>query len=326
MKYLLASDLHLADPAHAPASCTENYTEELFGLLAQMRRVVINDEEIRAVILAGDIFHLKAPTRNSHRLVQYTISALSHFRCRVYIVPGNHDMQHDRMDSIMLTQPLGVIFRSGAAQPLVGWMPGDEPVYGVPWLQHWTDEAVSEALAAYRERDHGMPWNSLVVAHAPLYPPGQELKFEHYPASSFAAAMGDMPVHHCVFYGHVHERHGEFEAGLVRFCNNGALSRGSLHEYNLTRQPACTIWDSTTAQFERVDLQGLAPEQLFRLEEHQQVTDMRGRLDEFLSGVGQATLATVSAESVAAHLATLDLMEGDRELAMELLTEAGARK
>lgn len=337
MRYLLASDLHLADESHAPASCAEGYTAELFSLLMQMREIVRQDQQIGGVVLAGDIFHLKAPTRNSHRLVQETIAALAHFTCPVAIVPGNHDMQHDRLGSIMETQPLGVIFRAGAAEPLQGWW-GPHAIYGVPWLQYWAPETLGKALSDYRREVLSGAWSRtehpLVVTHAPLYPPGQELPQEHVPASAFALAMHGRGS---VFYGHVHERHGEWSAeaattspsgtpfsyGTVRFCNNGALSRGSLHEYNLRRAPACTVWDSQTGQFTRIDLRARPAEQAFRLAERQQVTDMAGRLDEFLASVGQTTLGVVSLESVTAHLATLDLEPGDRELALELLEAAG---
>ena len=68
-----------------------------------------------------------------------------------------------------------------------------------------------------------------------------------------------------VFYGHVHEPHGVYEAGGVTFCNNGALSRGSLHEYNLTRQVGCTLWDSETGEFEFVPLDAKPASEVFRL-------------------------------------------------------------
>lgn len=298
MKFLQLSDPHFTDPTRHPSGCTDSYTDDLFALMAEAATFAPHCE---AVIIAGDVFHLKAPIRTSHSLVLRVIEALRAFNRPVLIVPGNHDMQNDRADSISTSQPLGVVFASGAARPLEGW--SEWPVYGVPWLQHWTDEAVSEALASYREGSGRPPHQTLVVTHAPLYPEGMELKWEHYPARKFADAMG---MTGNVFYGHVHEPHGQWgfydEKSGVTFCNNGALSRGSLHEYNRDRQVGITFWDSDTAQFEFVPLSARPASEVLRLEEHAERKATEQRLDEFLAGIAGTELAAVSAESVLEHL------------------------
>jgi|SRR5215831_10206263 len=321
MRFLLIPDVHLSD--RPPSSCTESYTDDLFTLLAEAATFAVHCE---AVIFAGDVFHIKAPSRTSHKLVMRTIAALREFGIPVYVVPGNHDLAHDQIESLHISQPLGVIIASGAAQLLDGWMitPGGRslmPVYGVPWLQHWTDEAVSETLAGYREAD--IP--GLVVTHAPLYPPGQELKWEHYPTQKFADAM----VQGSCFYGHVHEPHGEFQvlnsagSAAVDFCNYGALSRGSLHEYNLERQVGVTIWDSETGNFDFVPLHAKPASEVFRLAEVREVKAAGGRLDEFLSGISTAQLEVVSTESVLEHLKSQDgWTAADQALAEELLSHA----
>lgn len=330
--YLLLSDLHLAD--RAPSSCTDSYTDDLFGLLEQTVDIA-SQRKVKAVVWAGDIFHIKAPSRTSHRLVQRTIRLLRSYPCPAYIVPGNHDITHDRLDSIHQTQPLGVLFESGAAQPLIGWAdydgpPGHLPLFGVPWQQEWLDDVVDDALSGYREvawswqelpaAERGTaPVHHLVVAHAPLYPLGKELTYEFYSAEMWAHYMRNVGS---VFYGHVHEPHGVYQVDSVTFCNNGALSRGSLHEYNLTRQVGCTLWDSETGGFEFVPLDAKPASEVFRLQEKAQVTDMQGRLDEFLASVGATTLEAVSVESVIEHIRTLGLGSDAESLATELLMEA----
>jgi hypothetical protein len=249
-----------------------------------------------------------------------------------------------------MTQPLGVLFESGAARPLIGWAdydrpPGHLPLYGVPWLQGYGDYGaydgdaphppievnLSRALEDYvpvarswrdlpaAERGT-VPVSHLVVAHAPLYPPGQELRYEYFPAGRWAEAMGGGPGY--VFYGHVHEPHGAYEAGGVMFCNNGALSRGSLHEHNLTRQVGCTIWDSETGEFEFVPLDAKPAEQVFRLAERQAEAGQRALAEEFLAGIGETSLEAVSVESVIAHIRTLGLGKDAEELAEELIMGA----
>jgi Icc-related predicted phosphoesterase len=330
VKYLLLADIHASE--RPPSSCTASYMDDLFDLLYQTVNIA-EQAQVAAVIWAGDVFHSKAPSRVSHRLMQRMLQLLGYYPCPVYVVPGNHDMQNDRLDTLADTQPLGVLVRSGKLRPLIGWMAdaqGSGPVFGVPWLQHWDDESVIGALAGFR----GSPQvadtsrHFLVVTHAPLYPEGRELQYEFYPARSFATAMGT-PA--CVFYGHVHEPHGTWSLGITvetsqgidnwttAFCNNGALSRGSLHEYNLTRQVGVTIWDSETGQFTFLPLKARPAEEVFRLREAGQVADTQRRLDDFLASVGSTSLDVMSAETVVAHIRSLGLPAGDAALAEELI-------
>jgi DNA repair exonuclease SbcCD nuclease subunit len=332
--YLLTSDLHLAD--RAPSSCQDGYADDLFDLLHQTVKVA-RKRKVKAVVWAGDIFHVKAPSRTSHGLVNRAIDLIHTYPCPVFIVPGNHDIRHDRLESLD-SQPLGTLFRRGARR-LEGWADDETgalefPLYGVPWLSaygdygaydgdepHSPDEMqLAEAMRDYRDPTDGeFERPVLVVAHAPLYPLGKESPYEYFPADRWAEEMGGAGS---VFYGHVHPCHGVYEAGGVTFCNHGALSRGSLHESELTRQVGCTLWDSETGEFEFVPLDAKPASEVFRLTERQQVTDMQGRLDDFLSSVGSTSLEAVSVESVIEHIRTLKLGRDAEDLAAELLTEA----
>lgn len=330
--FVLINDVHLTDWNRQPSSCTETYTEDLFGLLAQAWAIA-RQRHAAAIVIAGDVFHLKAPSRNSHKLVLRLQTLVARAPCPVFIVPGNHDLQHDRLDSLHVSQPLGVVLNSPKAHLLQGWAGYDEasfyPLYGVPWLQGYgnyaetgeeVDARVGQALGSYR-REAGELLDSsqdkpLVVTHAPLYPPGRELPYEYFPAERWAEAMDG---HGAVWYGHVHEDHGDYIAGGVTFANYGALSRGSLHEYNLTREVAIGTWDTETGTFGRIKLDAKPAEQVFRLREKAEVTDMQGRLDSFLEGISGTTLEVLSTESVLAHVRTLGLGKEAEDLIEELL-------
>ena len=211
---------------------------------------------------------------------------------------------HDRLDSL-ISQPLGVLFRAGARN-LESWTGADEvsklDLYGVPWQQQWSQRRVSEVLAGWRGETYGC---SLVVTHAPIYPPGQEPHYEgaeFTPASWWAEAMGNQGY---LLYGHIHEPHGVWQHGGVTFCNYGALSRGSLDEYNLHRQVGVTIWDTDEPPeraFEFVPLDARPAEEVFRLRQHEEAKGGQRRLDLFLSGVDAVTLGLLNVESVIAHI------------------------
>jgi Icc-related predicted phosphoesterase len=312
--YLLETDFHLADKP--PSSCTETYLDDLLELLRQTT-VVARGFDVRAVAIAGDIFHNKAPGRTSHRIVQLLIDVLRSYEVPVAIVPGNHDMRNDRFDSLRETQPFGVLLRAGAAELLDGWwVKGTfSDLYGVPWQQEWSKENVWKALEGYRA---GMQ-PALVVTHAPLYPPGKELPWENFPAQDWADAMGNQGW---CFYGHVHEPHGIWTCGGVTFCNNGALSRGSLHEYNLERKVGVTIWRSSPSGFTFVPLKARPKEEVFRLREKEEATDMKGRLAGFLADVGTTTLSVLSIETVIERIKAMEPGDDVVALAEELLSGA----
>lgn len=294
-EFLLVNDIHLSD--RAPASCTDTYLDDLFDLLNQVSALAQSRDA--AIILAGDVFHHKAPTRTSHSTVMRLIDWARLALVPVYAVAGNHDLQHDRVASLHETQPLGVVCASGAIDLLADWMDTGDLVYGVPWLMTYDQANVDDALHEVRRWHDIADRPILVVTHAPLYPPGQELKFENFPAKQWAAAMGN---HGTVHYGHVHEPHGVYTVDGVTFSNCGALSRGSLHEHNLTRTPSVAVWESTTGAIEHIALNAKPADQVFRLQQAADVKAAGLNLSRFLDSVQATRLDITSAASVMDHV------------------------
>lgn len=319
--YLLVNDVHLSD--RPPSSCTDTYLADLFDLLRGVGDIAAQ-RSANAVIFAGDFYHHKTPGRTSHATVRATIDVLRDYPCPSYVVPGNHDMQHDRLDSIDTTQPLGVVIASGALRLLNGWMKsshdldGLDLIYGVPWLWRFDDQSVGDALEDWRHCDpedaHG-----LVVTHAPLYPPGQELKYEYYHAAKWADAMDNWGTVH---YGHVHEPHGIYVVDGVTFSNPGALSRGSLHEHNLIREIKIAVWNSDTGDIDHVVVPHKPAEEVFRLVQADEVKTAQLELDEFLASIGQTRIEITSVEAVMDHIRSLALGPELEKLVENLLTEA----
>src|SRR5438067_7087673 len=182
-KILLVGDLHLRD--RAPRSRLEPYLDELIDLLEQL---AAKERELKvdAVVFAGDIFDHPQPARTSHRTVLRAIKAFKQFK-NAWVVVGNHDTTHHRLDSVREQQPLGVLLESGVVKELDGWHP-ELPVFGVPWQQHWhLEETPAEALKDWRVAGLGGQDldSSLVVTHAPIYPPAtrDEQLFELVPTA-----------------------------------------------------------------------------------------------------------------------------------------------
>ncbi len=318
---MLINDIHLSD--RAPANCTDTYLDDLFDLLDQVQHLAAH-HEASGVILAGDIFHHKVPSRTSHSTVMRLIDwakLTDEETCPVYAVLGNHDLSHDRISSIDETQPLGVAIKSGAIRLLDGWIDNGDPVSGVPWQLTFDDASVSDALADYRDdawtRHQNI--NLLVVTHAPLYPPGKELIYEFYPAGKWAAAMANRGTVH---YGHVHSPHGVYTVDGVTFSNCGALSRGSLNENNLTRSVQIALWEPQTGAIEHVTLKHRPAEEIFRLPEITARKAAEVDLSTFLGAVGETQISITSTESVIEHIRGMALAPDLTQILVALLNEA----
>jgi DNA repair exonuclease SbcCD nuclease subunit len=124
-------------------------------------------------------------------------------------------------------------------------------------------------------------------------------------------------------YGHIHEPHGVWQHDGVVFCNYGALSRGSLDEYNLHRQVGVTIWDTDKPPeraFEFVPLKAKPAEEVFRLERHAAAVTAQRSLEAFQAGLSAVELSVLSVESVIAHIREGGHPAEVAALAEELLT------
>lgn len=283
---------------------------------------VAKDIEAAAIVQLGDFFHIKAPSRNSHEIVIQAAKWARSAPCPVYIVPGNHDLTNDRLESLDEGQPLGVLYATGAATKAEGYL-DNLPVYGVPWQQFWdaedtiADRAIKAALTDFEPKDTPQ----LIVTHAPFFPEGINPAYEHYSTRKFARMVnpsGKSSVQVC--YGHIHDWHGEYIINGVRYANYGALSRGSLTESNLTRPVGVTSWDSITGTFQFHPLNARPATEVFRVKEISEVRTAQVKLDEFLSSVGQSTIEVTSVESVMDKVRALGLGKEFENIVEELLT------
>lgn len=303
MKALIIGDIHLSD--RPPSIRMDSYADEILEKLALAVQVAV-DQGVDLIISAGDVFHIKSPSRTSHALVQRTAEALTRPGLPVRIVPGNHDMQHDRVDSLV-KQPLGTLAKMTGIELLLG--PDTEfPIFGLPYLWDWKAD-----LPTWMRMWHEYPLlhrhNRLMVTHAPIFPPGESAIYEYISATDWAEQQ---EMGYC-YYGHIHDLHGQYtvhtsSGGMVEFCNQGALSRGSLHEATLKRKPAVTLYDDSAVNvFTRIEIPHKPAEEVFKLAEKLVEDTSAQRLDDFLQSVSQTTLSGLTLEEVIAHAEKMNL-------------------
>ena len=323
MKILLIGDVHLSDVP--PSLRTETYTEDILKKLESAVGLA-KAHGAAAVVCAGDMFHLKAPSRNSHALVQRTGEVLTSAGIPVWIVPGNHDMSNDRIDSLR-RQPLGTLARMEGINLLMGPHP-ELPIFGLPYLHDWQAE-LPKWIKAYRtwagqKKGEDMDFFPLMVTHAPIFPPGETPPYEFIDAADWAEMMenGDC------YYGHIHDPHGDYVPNpafaTVRMCNNGAISRGSLHEATLKREPKVTLWDPAgpNSHFTALPLPFRPVEAVFKLAEKEDIDEKTSRVEEFLEEVGTTTLDGLSLEEVTAQARARGLNPRTLSLIEELIEHA----
>jgi Icc-related predicted phosphoesterase len=323
VRVMLVGDIHLAD--RPPASRVEGYLDDVEAKLLYVAKLAkaLNCD---ATVWAGDVFHFKQPSRTSHATVLRAIQIAQKFE-NLYVVTGNHDIQSDRLDTLH-KQPLGVLYESGAAQELDGWHP-TLPLFGVPWQQRWLHDGVPEqAFADWRmvaeatadDAGERALSQSLAVTHAPIYPYSMQgdVKFELVDNEELAAAMAGQGY---LYYGHIHDPHGFYIVNGVTFGNVGAISRGSIHEYNLTRKIQVALWTPEHG-FTAIDVPHRPASEIFRIAEHQEKKEAQVSLDIFLSDVGSATLEISSTGSIIKHVQNMDIEKPVKEKAIELLEGA----
>lgn len=328
-KILCVGDLHVTDKA--PVSATESYTDDIIAMLYWIADYAA-EEGVDAVVLAGDVFHHKAPSRNSHELVLKMIAVVKYFLSKgllLLCVTGNHDVQNGRTEDVHERQPLGVLYEAGLVE-LNGWHE-TLPLFGVPWRESWTEPGDPALALRGREDSEGFgPVNpkgeTLVVTHAPIYPPDEAQKqmFELVQLAGEGGLSEAMGNEGFLYYGHIHEDHGIFEVEGVTYANMGALSRGSLHEYNLNRTIKVALWDTSGPypQFTEVPVPHKPASEVFRIAEVMEERGQKLSLESFLSAVGSRTLEISDTGSVIEHIqGRTDVNARVKKKAVEILED-----
>lgn len=235
---------------------------------------------------------------------------------------------YDRLDTLN-SQPLGVLFTAGVKQ-LVGWNATDVkgkklPVMGIPWQQDWLEEGhVKKAFEEYNPEGESFE-DSLVVTHCPIYPPveAQKQLFELVPTSGEGSLSEAMDNTGYLYYGHIHEDHGFFTDGGTTFGNVGAISRGSLHEYNVERKIQVAEWSPENG-FKAIEIPHRPADEVFFLEEKAAHDEEEREFSDFLSDISAVTLAVSDTESVVAYINTMDSPKPVKDRAVEILREVSS--
>jgi DNA repair exonuclease SbcCD nuclease subunit len=265
LAFIFRTDVHACDKDHRPASWKADYFGEITESLRQVGAMA-KDHGAVAVIDGGDFFHKKAPTRNSHALVEHTVQIHKAYPCPVWEVEGNHDITNNDLASVE-HQPLGVLYACGIFGQLREQVFKDQGlqvrVVGVPY----DPKRKLEDLQAIKKQPGDTHLVAIVHSLAGLKPPASTEDFFGEPVFDYddLAGIQDGPEAWC--FGHWHKDQGIEEINGRQFINHGSVSRGALVRENLERTPKVGLIE--------IDLDGLrASSLLLNVAPAEEVFDM----------------------------------------------------
>ncbi len=115
MKFIWRTDVHFSD--HTPKRRKDDWRSTVAKKLEWIGKYA-KEIGAKAVIDGGDFFDVKIPAKNSHYLINQSMTIHQKYPCPVYSVFGNHDARHSNVD-LLDEQPLGVLYKSKTFKPLL---------------------------------------------------------------------------------------------------------------------------------------------------------------------------------------------------------------
>jgi exonuclease SbcC len=324
------TDVHLSD--RSPSSRTDDWTKTVLGKLDQVGRVASKVGAV-AVLDGGDFFHVKSPTRNSHRLIQEVASLHANYPCPVYANVGNHDCVYGDIDYLD-QQPLGVLF---ATEVFKRCYDEHEAIF-----EEWDEDYGSPhgPMLQCKVRVVGIPYHGtkydmerftsikkgdedylIVMGHVLASQKGGTM-FEGEDIVKYADLAGLDPD--LWLFGHWHKDQGVTDLGNgKKVVNVGSLSRGTLSQDDLDRKPACVVlsFDRKGLQINVVRLKIRPNEEIFDLDAKFRSQTRDSTMDHFIE-VMRETMTTEGGKSLEEVIGETDVPDKVRERALLYLEQA----
>lgn len=270
IRILTFTDVHLADSG--PSSRKDDYLETMLNKLEQVKFWGI-EKKCDLALCAGDIFHIKTPTKNSHYLVSQAISLFKSFPFPIYAIPGNHDLRQDN-NSTLLRQPFYTLLKSGAIDLLTDKTFDGVRIFGMDYCSFPKEEDFNRERLGEKVQ--------ICVAHVNASSKFNDLFGEKvYTYQNLALTSPDIFV-----FGHYHPDQGIEVLNNKHFINVGSLSRGSLKKDELTRIPSIgyiEISDDYKITCEKICLTVLSPSEIFDIKKRVQEEKEQEEMEKFIN-------------------------------------------
>jgi DNA repair exonuclease SbcCD nuclease subunit len=318
LAFIYRTDTHTCD--RSPASWRGDYPSEIWSNLEQIGKFA-REHHATAVLDGGDFFHVKSASRNPHSLVVTANKIHAAYPCPTWLVPGNHDVKYNNMETID-EQPLGVMFSSGVFNQLREqvFQDGDLSVrvVGMPYSPFRT----LADLQAIKKKPGDTYLIAIVHQLASNDPPKAVEDFFGEPVFRYSDLKSqDGPDVWC--FGHWHKDQGIVDIGETQFVNLGAVSRGALIRENTTRTPKVAYIEATKDRLRVMQLPLMvAPaEDVFDFERKERQEKEETNIEQFVQ-VLQANAAFDPSQTIEHNLDQMNFAVEVRDLAREYLEKA----
>lgn len=262
-KFITFTDIHISDTN--PASRMGNYQDDILAKLKQIGQVG-KKLGVDFYIMAGDLYHLKAPTRNSHAQNRKLIEVFREFGAPIYATEGNHDLRQDSY-TIFGEQSLSVLYADKTLlqvrDEIIDINGMSVRLSAIPFDENPDLKAITPSQQSTDADLH------VSILHLYATPKGGDLFGQKLYSYEEISQLGD----DIFILGHYHIDQGVQKIGNQYFINVGAISRGSLTEDEITREPKiCYIVaemtdDKLNIKAQPVKLRVKPADQVFNIEE-----------------------------------------------------------
>jgi len=277
-KFITFTDVHISDVN--PQARLGDYRQDILEKLNQIK-LVGEKLNVDFFVCGGDLFNLKAPMKNSHELTGILIKLFKSFPAPVYCIEGNHDLKNDSYITFD-KQPLNVIYESGALIQI-----GAERKIKNVRLRSFpfTEDPYLESTSAYPRIVDDEGTVSVCALHLYATKKGGSLfKTKLYSYEEISQLRDDIFI-----LGHYHIDQGVEVLNIIgkeqHFINVGAISRGSLVEDDIGRNPkicVVTISPDKKISTQTVKLRVKPATEVFNIEEKKTEKERAKATEEFV--------------------------------------------
>lgn len=319
MLFVTFNDAHFSD-IPPESRLDEDYAQTLLDKLDQIAKVA-NKIGARAVLNAGDLFHIKNATRNSHALIQRLTKKFKEMPL-VLSIAGNHDITYDRLDTLP-KQPLGVLFETSVTKHMhlvkEEFQEGNQKVVvvGLSYTTKLEEFAGHEVFL--REKN----CIKIGLLHCSASPRGGSFKGERF--YSYPELSQMFPGVDVFVMGHLHFYTGIHCISGVHYINIGSLSRCSLHLDNLQRKVYAGLIEIREGKVDckQLALRVLPVDKVLSVERHNRLKEERKQIESFIESLREETATQSSEDAIKFYLSKSEIPVLVREKALALLEEAG---
>lgn len=335
MRYIVVNDPHI--DIHAPSSRrNDDYMVACFKKLEAITQLLAS-HQATALVCTGDWFHKKNPQAVPHRLtralVNWSTSVTQGLGVPILTTLGNHDTQfNDLSVEAVRKQPVSLLLEVPGVvrlRPDVAWVQDGVAFVGSDYRPDLVQEDGSVAvdltqfdIAPECAASHDM---LVQVTHASVLP--HAVMWPHVQASVVAERTLATICH----TGHIHEDLGVHRFakgdGFVYWTNVGSMTRGSLTEETIAREPKVLLVEvepGEAPRFTELTLPHVPAAEIYDVQGYREAKSQDKAFASWTEQLKQEIHATSSPEASLQTLvmeSSLDLAA--RDLALRLLNDVG---